>query len=375
MIRIETRYIQMVKIKAEYIWLDSKNNFRSKMKIIKIEKNAKPNLETFPIWNYDGTSTGQVTDGKNSELLLIPYNFYYVDNNLIKNTYIVFCNIGSKNDNNNINHISNRQKLLDTFKNVEDNELMFGFEQEFFILNPETNLPIGLNIENNFLTSFYSNTKKYIETGDYKNSYYCGIGAGNINKDIRDFMNKVMDTLIELKVGVTGMNMEVTPGQAEFQICNYGIKASDELILLRYLLVRYGEYYNFKISFEPKLDNIPKYYNGSGCHINFSSSDMRGYNGYEYIMNALEKLSPSMIDGELDFILPYGDYPNLERLSGNNETSHYSTFSYGVGDRSKSIRIPTDTFNYKRGYFEDRRPGSNIDPYVASCYLIKKIYN
>jgi thiol:disulfide interchange protein DsbA len=51
-------------------------------------------------------------------------------------------------------------------------------------------------------------------------------------------------------------------------------------------------------------------------------------------------------------------------MTGNCETSSYDTFSYGVGSRTSSIRIPTSTFNNKCGYFEDRRPSSNMDPYL-----------
>lgn len=46
-------------------------------------------------------------------------------------------------------------------------------------------------------------------------------------------------------------------------------------------------------------------------------------------------------------------------------------FSYGVGNRSASFRIPTSTAHAAgKGYIEDRRPGSNIDPYVVSSMLV-----
>ena len=54
-----------------------------------------------------------------------------------------------------------------------------------------------------------------------------------------------------------------------------------------------------------------------------------------------------------------------------NETEDYNTFSYGVGDRSASIRIPTATkADGFKGYIEDRRPASNIDPYLATAILV-----
>jgi glutamine synthetase len=63
----------------------------------------------------------------------------------------------------------------------------------------------------------------------------------------------------------------------------------------------------------------------------------------------------------------YGN--NDKRLTGLHETSDKSTFSYGVGNRAASCRIPTTTAAGKTGYIEDRRPASDIDPYV-SCALL-----
>ena len=48
-----------------------------------------------------------------------------------------------------------------------------------------------------------------------------------------------------------------------------------------------------------------------------------------------------------------------------------SDFSYGVANRGASIRIGRDTFNEKKGYFEDRRPASNMDPYVVTMMICK----
>jgi glutamine synthetase len=44
-------------------------------------------------------------------------------------------------------------------------------------------------------------------------------------------------------------------------------------------------------------------------------------------------------------------------------------FSYGVGNRGSSVRIPRGTEAKGKGYYEDRRPAANIDPYVVSASL------
>lgn len=45
-------------------------------------------------------------------------------------------------------------------------------------------------------------------------------------------------------------------------------------------------------------------------------------------------------------------------------------FSYGCGNRAASFRIPTSTMAANgKGYVEDRRPASNIDPYIVSAII------
>ena len=46
-----------------------------------------------------------------------------------------------------------------------------------------------------------------------------------------------------------------------------------------------------------------------------------------------------------------------------------NSFSYGVASRKASIRIPSVVGKTGRGYYEDRRPAANIDPYVVSSAL------
>ena len=70
----------------------------------------------------------------------------------------------------------------------------------------------------------------------------------------------------------------------------------------------------------------------------------------------------------------YGKY-NKERCSGNHETADYDTFSYGIADRGSSIRIPRETEKLGCGYFEDRRPASNMDPYLVTAKILETIMN
>jgi len=83
---------------------------------------------------------------------------------------------------------------------------------------------------------------------------------------------------------------------------------------------------------------------------------------YKYI-EKLEKNHKTHID-------VYGEDNHL-RLTGLHETSSINKFSWGIGTRNTSIRIPNNVFNDNCGYFEDRRPAANIDPYLATSLLFK----
>lgn len=90
-------------------------------------------------------------------------------------------------------------------------------------------------------------------------------------------------------------------------------------------------------------------------HTNYSDVDTM--NNYESVMNAIKRLEKA----HMKHIEIYGA-ENGARMTGEHETSHISEFSHGVANRGCSVRIPRETFGNKKGYLEDRRPASNIDP-------------
>jgi len=128
-------------------------------------------------------------------------------------------------------------------------------------------------------------------------------------------------------------------------------------------LARCAEEFGLTVSIEPKL--FPDW-NGSGCHTNFSTKTMRsGEKGMKYIEDMMAKFEAK----HALHIKLYGADNHL-RLTGIHETSSMNEFSYGAGNRAASFRIPTSVMNANgKGYIEDRRPASNIDPYIVSAMV------
>ncbi|MDX1684685.1 MAG: glutamine synthetase, partial [Saprospiraceae bacterium] len=233
---------------------------------------------------------------------------------------------------------------------IEDasEDYWFGFEQEYVLTQNER--PIG-----------FPSTGFPAPQGPY----YCAVGADRVKG--RDIVEEHMDACIGAGIGVTGVNAEVMLGQWEFQVFGKGAKkASDDLMVARYLLHRVTEKYNIVVNIHPKP--VKGDWNGSGMHVNFSNGEMREVGGKERFEAICEAFRPV----HNDHIAIYGS-DNDQRLTGLHETQSIDKFSYGVSDRGASIRIPISTAENWKGYLEDRRPASNADPYLIAERIIKTV--
>ena len=340
-----------MKIKLEYVWLDGykpEPNLRSKVKIV--ESEVPMELKDIPVWNFDGSSTSQAETG-NSDRLLKPVRQYKTHGfPFVNDTVYVLCEVlnpdGSPHESN------KRSQIGDNFEDI-----WFGFEQEYFIRE---------EINGNILGH-----KRNILKG--QGEYYCGVGHNAVG---RDFVEEHLEMCLNYGIDITGINAEVALGQWEYQVFSKGkLKGGDDLWMTRYFLFKMAEKYGYHIELHPKPLTHGEW-NGSGLHTNFSTDMMRNEGNEKYFMalfNAFESRHQ-------DHIKAYGSNNNL-RLTGEYETQSIDKFSWGVSDRGASIRVPQDTAKEWKGYVEDRRPGSNADPYkiireiVKSLDVTEQIYN
>lgn len=336
-------------ITADYVWIDNEKCLHSKIRTVKIpEMNIEdsfPAPDFFPKWEYDGSSLGQ-SSVSDSEIVLQPCFTCKCPFHKSTNGVIVLCETYKFDG----TSIGSRQKAMEVLSNpkVTDEDPWFGIEQEFFMCDKKTGLPLGTPP----LTS------------DIIRTSYCGIGAGNIFH--RDIMDKFIKYASYAGLEIYGVNAEVSMGQWEYQIgTSKGIVAGDHMWVSRYIMEKIAEKYDIVINLNPKPI---QFINGSGCHTNYSTKSTRDHDhGLEIIVNSY---IPSLIKHHDEHILLYGK-GNENRLTGKHETSSYGTFSWGYGSRDTSMRVPTRTRSNGYGYLEDRRPASNVDPYDVLYLLCK----
>lgn len=333
------------KCQAMYVWIDGTGeHLRSKSRTL---DSVPKTIEELPEWNFDGSSTGQA-EGRNSDCLLKPVRIFPDPFRGAPHILVLSSVLNYDRTPADTNH---RHSCSRTMKKVAEEKPWFGMEQEWTMLDLDGHP--------------YRWPK-----GGYpgpQGPYYCAVGTNNIYG--RDVVEAHYRACLYAGIQISGTNAEVMPAQWEFQVgpCE-GIEMGDQLWMARYLLCRVAEDFGIVVSFDPKP--MKGDWNGAGCHINYSTEKMRQPGGKTHIIEAINKLE-TRHNLHMKVYDPQGGRDNLRRLTGQHETSSVTEFSYGTANRGCSIRIPRMVDEVGFGYFEDRRPSSNCDPYNVTDIMCR----
>lgn len=332
---------------ATYVWIDGTGqDVRCKDRTLTSVPKSPKDL---PIWNYDGSSTYQA-QGSNSDTYLHPVAIYK-DPFRRGSAILVLCDTYKADGT--PTATNKRKACLEAVNKCLDEEPWFGIEQEYTLLDFDGH-PLG------WPKNGYPGPQ---------GPYYCGAGANKVYG--RDIVLAHYQACLYAGIKIAGTNAEVMPAQWEYQVgpCE-GISVGDDLWMSRFILHRIAEEFGVVATLDPKP--MPGDWNGAGAHTNISTARMRADGGIHEIEKAIAKLSKCH-ERHIRAYDPNEGRDNERRLTGRHETSSIHDFSAGVANRGASIRIPRGVSDEGKGYFEDRRPSSNCDPYSVVEAILRTI--
>ncbi|XP_074486210.1 glutamine synthetase-like [Sebastes fasciatus] len=345
--RVKNHYLSLTKgteCLVTYIWIDETGeNLNGKTRTLYKEPTG---IRDIPEWH---TAYLVETSGTVVEVILVPVKMFRDPFNL--DPYkLVLCEVL---DINRVPEESNqRSQCAKVMEEVREHQPWFGMEQEYTLFGLDGQ-PFG-----------------WPSQGCSKTAH-CAVG---INKAYgRDIVICHYRACLYAGVKICGTNGELLPSQWEFQVgpCE-GIEMGDDLLMARYILHRVCEEFGVVASLDVKP--VESREETSGCHTNFSTKEMRSEGGLQYIEEAIRRLSKCHSQ-HIRVYDPHNGADNMRRLTTQCATSRYISsfhdFTSAIGSRTVSVRIPDHVSQMGCGYFEDRRPAANCDPYAVTRALVE----
>ena len=189
----------VAKIRCMYIWIDgSGESVRSKTRTLDFVPKTPDDL---PVWNFDGSSTGQ-SSGSDSDVYLRPVALFddpfRHDNaeNGLKNRLALCETENAAHEPTRTNHRRSCRRTMST-TTIADATPWFGIEQEYTLFEADAKTPLG-----------------WPEGGfpGPQGPYYCGVGTGRIYG--RDVVEAHYRACLYAGIKIAGTNAEVMPSQA-----------------------------------------------------------------------------------------------------------------------------------------------------------------
>jgi len=358
---VETKQNTPTVMEWTYIWIAGDGTIRS--------SRFNSRGETPTIQRFDGSATKQASTD-NSDLFLVPVKTWvehtYMAFDMNVGSGIVLCEVQTADG---TPHASNTRADLRKFldKNTKLSTAKIGFEQDILLIDPETRQPYAWPKGKN---------EKGEETVMFpgpQGRYYGGSG---------DFMRgrSLFDSFTERVFYRGPLVKQYHPGVCLSQ-WSYTLEetdlltACDNLILSRYLLESSAEDVSTPrcvISYQPK--SFPGTdWNGSGCNFRVYLENYTKSGGNASLA---KNICETIGEDHREHMAAYGA-GNEQRLVGKaGGISDYNKFSWGFGDRTASVCVPTVPLNGNTSDFtfiEDRRPGANVDPYAGVLALSRSL--
>lgn len=159
-----------------------------------------------------------------------------------------------------------------------------------------------------------------------------------------------------------------TPGAWFYKVgpCR-GTEFGDDVWVSRYLLTRVAEQLGVCVSFDPDQAPGGDECNGAassqlGCHVRFSSAQTRdSTKGLFALEEQLSRLQAQHVQHAWSYC--------NGRLTSILRNKHLVSFVYAVANCSASVMVPSMTMLRRSGYYVDRRPPADCDPYKVAMLL------
>lgn len=328
-------------VQAEYVWIGEKHlDFRSKSRTLNMEEVTS--LKQIPVWEFDGSMTKQAPKSK-ADVVLKPVSFFK-DPWRTGNSILVLCECCLPDHRSTPLPNNTRRAATKVFAQAEDEEVVFGFTQSFSMLSLDLRTPLGWPKGG---------------TAKSRGQAYGGVGTGIAFG--RSLAQAHMNACLYAGLKMAAFYPKQTPSRWEYIVgpCR-GIRAADELVMSRYILIRTAEDFDVVISFLPNIIPGPK---SAVCYTTFSTAAMRAEKGgFDAILEVIAKLGRR----HKEHVGAYG----LASDENSYQTPAICKFSYGISHKRASISIPRKAKLAQAGHLKDRRPPSNMDPYIVTAKIV-----
>ena len=179
------------KVLATYIWIDGTGEgLRGKTKTLDKTPSSAAKL---PVWNFDGSSTGQ-SSGHNSDIYLKPVAIYK-DPFMKAGNILVMCETLKPDDS--PAETNHRDSCMKVMERCKDEKPWFGIEQEYTLMNLEGH-PFG------WPKNGYPGPQ---------GPYYCSVGADRAYG--RAIMEAHYKACLYAGIKICGTNAEVMPSEVK----------------------------------------------------------------------------------------------------------------------------------------------------------------